>query len=67
MRGVDARRTFLQYDCIFIEIALFGNVTFVQIGANCGGPCPARQHNKLAKAKIPFGITLGALGGAVLR
>ena len=43
------------------------NVTFVQIGANCGGPCPARQHNKLAKAKIPFGITLGALGGAVLR
>ena len=22
MRGVDARRTFLQYDCIFIEIAL---------------------------------------------
>ena len=25
MRGVDARRTFLQYDCIFIEIALVVN------------------------------------------
>ena len=27
MRGVDARRTFLQYDCIFIEIALLGTHT----------------------------------------
>ena len=27
MRGVDARRAFLQYDCIFIEIALFSDFT----------------------------------------
>ena len=31
MRGVDARRTFLQYDSIFIEIALFSSVGTLQV------------------------------------
>ena len=53
-RGPDARRTFLQYDCIFIEIALFGGVPTYPGPTGLGWQTPLPTYPKCGIPTLPY-------------